>query len=254
MSKKLFVLGLLLISSALLISGCNINVEVSADEREVLRGSGNLVTEDRTVSGFERVSLTGAGDVIITQGEAEALTVKADDNLMPYIKTEVKNGTLVLGFTEEARHWNIRPSQGIAFQLSAKEITALDLSGAGNIRAAALDAERLEVRLTGAGDVRIDELGAEALDAHLSGAGSFELAGQVKEQDVRLSGAGDYRAGNLQSERASVALSGVGSATVWATETLDTQLTGVGSIRYYGHPTITSRNVAVGGLVSLGDR
>ena len=44
-----------------------------------VRGSGNVVTEEREVSGFERVALSGVGQVIVTQGEEEALTVETDD-------------------------------------------------------------------------------------------------------------------------------------------------------------------------------
>ena len=54
-----------LILSVLIVSGCGI------------RGSVDVVTEDRGVSDFDRVSLTGAGKVIVTQGEKESLTVEA---------------------------------------------------------------------------------------------------------------------------------------------------------------------------------
>ena len=40
-----------------------------------LRGSGNIVTETRGVSDFDRVSMTGSGRVIITQSDVESLTV-----------------------------------------------------------------------------------------------------------------------------------------------------------------------------------
>ena len=44
-----------------------------------IKGSGNVVTEERTVSGFDRVALSGFGKVIITQGEEESLTSLKSD-------------------------------------------------------------------------------------------------------------------------------------------------------------------------------
>jgi hypothetical protein len=258
MHHKRYIFGLVLILGALLISGCDAALEVGVDVseaagRDVLRGSGHVVTEERTVADFDRVSLTGAGDVIITQGETEALTVETDDNLLPYIQTRVKHGTLTLGFTAAARNKNVRPTQGIIFHLSVKDLTALQLFGAGNIRAASLEADRLELHLSGAGDVQVDALTAQELEVRLSGAGNFRLAGQVTEQDVRLTGAGDYRAGELESQTATVQLSGVGRATVWAADSLDTQITGVGEIQYYGDPDVIRGSSRLGRLVRRGN-
>ena len=55
-----------------------------------------MVSESRDVSGFDRVSLSGSGEVIITQSGEESLSVETDDNIMQYVKTEVRGGTLYL--------------------------------------------------------------------------------------------------------------------------------------------------------------
>jgi len=230
------------------------NLQTNAGSRRVVRGSGKVVTEERAVSGFDRVSLTGAGDVIVTQGEREALTVETDDNLMPYLKTEVKNGTLTLGFTEEGRRVNLRPSKGIKFHLQVKELSGLELLGAGDLKAASLDADRLEILLTGAGNVEVAALKAKVLVVHLNGAGNVELTGRVAEQDIALNGAGDYAAGELESQVVNVRLNGAGNATVWASDTLDARIPGVGQVRYYGDPQVTKSVSLTGRLVSLGGR
>jgi hypothetical protein len=256
MNHRRYIFGLVLILGALLISGCEAAFEVDVSEaagRDVVRGSGHVVTEERTVADFDRVSLTGAGDVIITQGEAEALTVETDDNLLPYIQTRVKNGTLTLGFAAAARKKNVRPTKGITFHLSVKDLTALQISGAGNMRAASLEADLLELHLSGVGDFQVDALAAQELEVNVSGAGNVRLAGQVMEQDVRLTGAGDYRAGELESQTATVQLSGVGTATVWATDSLDTQISGVGEVQYYGDPEVIMSSSRLGRLVRRGN-
>jgi hypothetical protein len=150
------------------------DVEVAVDAPDVIRGSGNVVTEDRPVSDFNRVSLIGVGDVIITQGEEESLTVGADDNLMQYIKTEVKNGTLILGFTDEVKSESVKPSEAIRFNLSVKEIAELHIGSSGYIRAASLDTDRLEIVIGEAADVNIGSLTAEELVLRIGGVGNAE--------------------------------------------------------------------------------
>ncbi len=58
-----------------------------------------LISESREVSGFERVALrcpAGEAVLIITQGEKEALTIRARQKIASRIKTEVKGGRLTI--------------------------------------------------------------------------------------------------------------------------------------------------------------
>jgi hypothetical protein len=233
------------------VPGLEVDVDVpDVKATGVIQGSGNVVTEDRPVSDFNRVSLTGVGEVIITQREEESLTVKADDNLMPYIKAKVENGTLLIGFTDEVKNKHIRHSEQIKFNLSVKDITGLDISGAGVVNAASLDTDRLEIVVGGAGDVSIRSLTTEELVVHLNGAGNVELAGQVAEQDIEINGFGAYQAAKLESQTAIVGVNGAGSATLWATNTLDVQIPGAGSVTYYGNPHVTKKITGVGMIIS----
>lgn len=219
----------------------------------IVRGSGNLVTESRNVSNFDRVDLSGSGEVVITQSEAEALTVETDDNIMPYVTTEVRGGTLYLGL--EARDFSRIPSPSrLRFTLSVKDLVGVDVSGSGDINAVSLDTDRLDVNVSGSGDVRIDSLTAEEVEARISGSGEVNLAGQATGQDINISGSGKYRAGDLRAEAAEVVISGSGEATVWATESLDARVSGSGSVDYYGNPQTSFSSSGSGEIKSLGGK
>ena len=73
-------------------------VGMTACDAMAVNGSGDLITEVREVSGFDSIDLDGSGEVIITQGAGETLTVETDDNLMEHVETEVRGDTLHLGF------------------------------------------------------------------------------------------------------------------------------------------------------------
>jgi len=242
MKSKLCILGfgpilMSLILSALIVSGC---------------GSTNVVTEDRPVRSFNRVSLTGAGRIIVTQGDEESLTVEAEDNIMPYIKTEVQDGTLILGFTDEAKHKEFRVTKPIKFYLSMKEVVGLDIAGPGNIHVPSLHTNQLEVVVNMGGNVSVDSLTAEELVLRLTGRASVEVAGRVVEQNISLAG-GSYRAAKLESQVGTVEVKNLGNASVWATEALDVQISGGGNVEYYGNPRITQKVTGRAKLSSLGE-
>jgi len=195
-------------------------------------GSGVLKTEQRDVSGFDRVSFEGFGTLIIAHGSEESLSIEAEDSILPRIETKVRGGTLEIGF--DTNRWQdiVRPTKSITFTLTVITLDGIVLSGAGNIEASGVDAERFDVQL--------------------SGAGSIEISGFAETQDINVSGAGSYDSTELQSESIDVNISGAGSATVWATESLDVNISGVGNVSYYGDPQVKEVVSGLGNIKALG--
>ncbi len=230
------------------VSACNgVNINVT-------RGSGNVITESRTVSNFSNVVLAGVGELSITQGDNESLTIEADDNLMPLITTKVENGTLTIGLDTTRGTFTINPSRPIKYTLQVKTLNSLQLSGAGNISAPSLKSESLIVSSSGAGNLNLAQLDTKTVNVTLSGAGNISLNGQVESQTATLTGLGSYTASDLKSNTARVTISGAGSATVWAAQTLNITLSGVGSVSYYGSPQVTQQISGVGSIKKLGDK
>ena len=234
---------------ALATIACNISVNLPID---TVRGSGDIVTEEYEVSGFDRLSLEGFGQLVIRQGEEESLTVTTDENILEYVLVNVRSNTLVLDFTEHSL--NFQPTDGIRFDLVVKDLSRVGMTGAWNVEADSLEVDSLRIDLTGAGQVELIDLAAEELEVNLTGAGSLIASGEVKGQDITMSGAGSYTAGDLESETALVRITGVGTATVWATETLDVSITSVGNVIYYGSPQVLSDVSGLGKLISQGEK
>jgi len=221
--------------------------------------TGNLVTESREVSNFDRVALRDYGELVITQGEQESLTIEAHPDILPKIKTEVRDGKLIIKIggswfdklghaisTSLTRQW-------IKYNLTVKKLTGLEIAGAVSVKASNIETDRLALRLSGAGQVNIEALSAEVLEIDLPGACAIKVSGKVGEQRIALSGAGSYKAPKLESRRASVDLRGAGQATVWAVEDLDVAIRGLGSVEYYGTPTIKKSISGIGTVTSLGN-
>ena len=247
-TKNLKVIYLLIIG-LFLITACGLSTIQGS--RDVITGSGDVITESREVSGFDSVSHTGIGRVIIVQGDEESLTIKADDNLMEYITSEVRDGTLELGFKENIR---FDPTPSITFTVGVKDLTELDSTGTGSIEIDELGTENLRILKTGTGNISIGTLTANDLMVNADGTGDIELAGTVANQELDLKGTGDYDAPDLESQTASVGVTGTGSVVLWVLDSLDVEIVGISKVSYYGSPNVTQNITGTGGLTSLGDK
>ncbi len=231
--------------AAVLLTGCGVTV---------VNGSGKSITQIRPVANFQKVALEGMGDISITQSGTESLTIEAEDNVMPLIKTEVKNGILTIRFDQKDWKDVIRPTKPIKFALGIKTLTGIELSGAGNIQAPGLKATAFAIKISGAGTVKVDKLETSELTTSITGLGNVELSGTITKQTVDLSGAGQYLAGNAAGKAAKITLSGGGNATVWATESLDVTINGAGQVSYFATPKITKSITGLGVLSPLGPK
>ncbi|MDX1616902.1 MAG: DUF2807 domain-containing protein [Candidatus Promineifilaceae bacterium] len=270
MNKQLlFLLTLLPILS---FSGC-----VVIDDGADVRGSGNALSEERTVAAFTGVSVCCGMQLILTQEEVTRVEIEAEDNLLPHILSQVRGERLVVEF-EEGRATDYRPTLPIRVRVSAPTIRTLALSGGSRLTATALTttelvlelsggsqgnlislvAERLELELSGgselvgaavetatveiegsgASQLAFEELTGDRLTLELSGGGEMSVdGGRVAGQQIILSGGSSYTAGELQS--AQTEINGNGDATVWATEALTVDLSGSGTVDYFGSPEVS---------------
>lgn len=220
--KSILIVGIF----ALMTTACTISVRYE-------EGSGVVVEEERSVRSFNRVSFEGVGKLVIMQGEEQSLTIEAEDNILPHIDTVVRGQTLQISFDTERWENIIRPTKPIQFYLTVTDLSAIFLSGLG--------------------DIEVQDIDVESLDVTLSGAGSISISGFAQQQDVNVSGAGAYHAADLMSAVADINLSGAGSATVWVTDSLDVNITGLGSVRYYGDPDLEQSVSGLGSVEALGE-
>ncbi len=188
---------------------------VISQEYTVVRGSGQVKREVRSVSSFRGIRLTGIGQVTVRQTGQESLSVEAEDNILPLLQTKVINNTLVLDVQDNT---TLQPTEPIRYDIEVEQLDQLQLSGAGVME--------------------VLDLSTPALSVSVSGTGRLTLAGEAKELEVKVSGTGDLEAQNLITQRAEVDSRGVGEAIIHAQEDLKVDISGVGLVRYLGTPRI----------------
>ena len=218
--------------------------------------TGEVIREDRAVSGFDSVVIEYPADVTITYGSQESLSIQAQSDILPEIRTEVRNGVLYLT-TPRGRIGLHRPrNKPVRIEVTVPDLAYVGFSSAGRVNIRDFNLASLSVSASGAGEVGMVNLTAQRLDLDLSGAGNLSVGGPSAAGALKLtiSGVGSFDGEDLQSGTADVSISGAGSATVWVTRQLTAQISGLGSVRYYGSPNVSKRVSGLGGVVSLGNK
>ncbi len=185
------------------------------DGGEVIVGSGNLVTESRSVQGFSGVAASGAGLVTIEHTGTESLTITADDNILPHLTSEVAGDLLLLGIEDDVQ---ISTDDPPLYEVTVRELDEILVAGAIGVEASGIDAARFDVAAAGASAVT--------------------AAGRADHQFVSLAGACAYQAEGLESRIATVALDGASVAVVRVSERLEGTVTGPSVLEYYGNPVV----------------
>jgi hypothetical protein len=213
-----------------------------------VRGSGNIKTEDRSVTNFKNVEAHGASDILVSQGDHPSVRVEADDNLLQYIDVNQEGDRVVI---RERSGYNLKPSNSIRIYVTTAVYNKIDVSGACNIigQTKISNTEDLDMHVSGAGDIKMD-VDAPRLSASVSGSGSIDLKGQTKDVDLDLTGAGNAHCYDLLSENTKVDISGAGSAEVFASVSLDARVSGAGSVTYKGNASNVSQHVSGAGSVN----
>src|SRR5690606_6445715 len=90
-----FCLALLL---TLFLGSCNFNIQ-GPDFFDSVSGSGNVIIEKREVQkNFDKIRVSSLLKVELEQAPNYEIIVEADDNIIPYITTEVEGNTLKVYF------------------------------------------------------------------------------------------------------------------------------------------------------------
>jgi hypothetical protein len=211
--------------------------------RGLINGSGIIRTESRSVPTFTAIVVEGSGNVTLSQGNTQSLSVESDDNLLPLVKTEVLAGVLHLGFKEgvQARH----VSQ-LEFLITVAELSAVTIAGSGNLHTTTLlHADTLSLEIAGTGGIYA-ELDVGRLGVLISGSGGITSVGKTDQLSLTISGSGSMQARDLVSGAAEITVNGSGEAVINAQRTISINVSGSGRVAYGGGAKATIKSSGSG--------
>jgi len=210
-----------------------------------VKGSGKVITEERTVSLFHSVTFSSMGHLIIKEGPAGKIVITADDNIMPSIQTEVQKSILVININKI-----VTEATKIEIIITMQNINDLNVNGSGKIDVQKkIVQDSIKMKVSGSGNILAD-IDTKFVNAAIVGSGSIDLSGKTVKLEVDLGGSGLLNTLTLTSDEANISIGGTAVCKVLVNNTLNINLTG-GTVQYKGTPKIYLKATFAGTLEAL---
>ena len=212
-----------------------------------VKGNGKMINKTRNVGSFDGVGVSGSFDVILVTGNEGKLEISVEENLEPYLITEVSGGSLKIKWKKGT---NIRTTKSTQVTVHFKEINSLAMSGSGDITSKdVIKGNSLDMAVAGSGDIKLS-MDVQKAQSAISGSGDIELSGKAAEFEAAVSGSGDIEAYDLKTEKAELKVAGSGSIEISVEKEIVARVSGSGDIKYKGQPRIEDIKVSGSGNVS----
>ena len=201
-----------------------------------IKGNGNLVTYEKTVSAFDKIRVSNSAVVRFHASSEYRAVVTIDENLDEYVEVVTRNNVLNIG-TESGSYLFTKFSVDIYCPV----LTGVSIFGSGNFENMdKITASTFEMSVSGSGGIKVT-VDCENFSAKISGSGGMVAAGSCKDADIGISGSGRFNGDEFIINNATVSISGSGSMNVYVADNLKANISGSGNISYRGEPKIDSR-------------
>ncbi len=212
--KRFAISATLALIVALLLSACIHGV----------RGSGARKTEQRDLPAFDSIDTSGSFEVEVTCQRPASFEIEADDNILPLVQTEVRNGVLHVTTTK-----SYSSPGGIQLRISVPDLASVKSTGAGKFNVSGVKNDKFEIQSTGAATV--------------------VASGQSKSVKISSTGAGKIDAHDLRANDADVSVTGAAGVDVYAIDELDVTVSGAGRVTYSGNPKVNKKVNGAGQVI-----
>lgn len=193
----------ILIISCMLVS-CHKNDDNTITNKYV-SGEGKIISKTLELNSFYEIIFMSIGDVNITIGEKQSVTVKAQQNIMDVLTWEVKSNKLYLGIEENT---SIQDADDITFNIVIPDLYRIKLTGVGSIEIDGDDLASLDIEFEGVGNINAYSIAIDECSIVSAGVGNCKV--KVNNNlDVTLTGVGNvYYKGN---PKVTSSVSGIGN-------------------------------------------
>lgn len=214
-----------------------------------IKGNGVRKNEQRAIGSFTALAASGPMNVEISYGPGNTLDIEGDENILPYIETFVKNGTLKIKVKDLTI---IKPTMAIKVKINMTTLTGIAHSGSGSIigTGAFSNDEKTSFSVSGSGNIRLGFEEFNAADIQLSGSGMIQLTGEISNTlNIRQSGSGKIDCSAATCTYADVKISGSGNAKINTTGHLSVNISGSGKVLYTGPVTTVDSHISGSGRI-----
>lgn len=214
MKNNLLLLGLFL-------SGC-----------QGLLGSGNVVTSERDIGSFRKVSIASGIEAKTSNGP-RGLTIRTDDNLQSLVETFVEGDTLVVRLPPNT----LIGLDRIEASISNDVFEGLHASGGSHVSMTATPVSTFEVSASGGSRIDLSGLASDELSVEASGGSDVTVSGSATRAAASASGASTLRLGAVPLETLDVHASGGSSVHARVSSSVTGAASGASTVTIVGRPS-----------------
>lgn len=207
--------------------------------------SGEVITQNRDIKGFDKIYISGCPTVYYTQGSKTSVVVKADKAIANDIKTTISGNTLSISYKGGSTRLgfgfnsNINIGDAMKIYVTSPDITGVILQGSGDfICENKIDTDNMDIQLKGSGDINIGSIICDKISTSLVGSGDIDVkSADVLKAYVELVGSGDIDMSLANTHNTDISLKGSGDIDINFNNcvSVNSQLKGSGDIELKGN-------------------
>ncbi len=241
-SKTTTMTALLKITIALLLSlllaSCGFDIQIGGMDGfgSGKKGNGIVTNEIRKVNeDFTEITASEGLNVYVTQADDFEISVKADENIIDLIGTDVKNGRLKVHAIQNIG----RATKNV--YVSLPNIEALRGSSGAHLNTRnRIQSERMEIDGSSGAILNI-EIDADDLYLEASSGANLDISGDTDIAQVEVSSGGNIDADDLQAKDCRAEASSGGNVKINVSESLVAEASSGGNISYSGQPKVSTK-------------
>lgn len=236
MEKTLYIIASILLATA------------SLQGQQKIKGSGYVLTQQREMTYFNSIIVSGKISVYIVQGKFQPVTIEADNNLFPYIKTVVRNKVLKIYIPDTVdiirfADMNVLISMPHLSTLTARQSSYIDGSPQR------WKAEEITLKARSGSRIKFaTETGTIAVDGNTSA--TIELKGNTDMLTAELKTGAKLIARELEAQKADLKLATEAKAEVKVNQQIAYDLSGNARLVIKGIPKVLTATVNSGSKVT----
>ncbi len=237
----------IILTTLILTVTLSLNAQNWFGNSKKIKGNGKVVTVNRTTSDYDGISVGGSFDVILVKGKEGNITIEGEENIIPFIETEIKGNTLKIQFEKNT---NIRTTKRLTVTVTYKDIDKVALGGSGNItNEGTIKSNDFTVALGGSGNITLT-IDAEEISSKIGGSGNIKLTGNTNDLSCSIAGSGSIKAYELNTDTVHATIAGSGNVRTTVKTKIKAKVVGSGSVYYKGNPKyIDSKSVGSGDVI-----
>jgi len=233
MEKIIIAIALVVVGVSIAFMSC----DATGTDKDIIKGNGNLVTSERVVSAFEKISVSGNPEVKFNISDEYKVVVKVDSNLVEYTNIYTSGNVLYI----EGK--KIQKETGYSFTKYSVDVYCPVLTGIiveGDSKFSSNDtiiSSTFDIIASGDAIISV-KVNSNSLTANMKDFGKLTIVGNseksiidINRGDAILDGKGFF------TKDSTVSING-GTVYICVADKLKADLSGEGQLFYRGQPSM----------------